>query len=65
MNATKISAYLRILFSIVLLIASGAACIKSFREGDQRTGWLTLVVFIMALLYAWVAIKGKKGFGRI
>lgn len=56
---------LRILFSIVLLLASAIACIKSFQEGDQRTGWITLIVFVMSIFYVWVAIKGKKGFGRV
>ncbi|HPE96409.1 MAG TPA: hypothetical protein PKX04_00480 [Chitinophagales bacterium] len=51
--------------AVLLLLICGAGCILSFREGDEQTGWILLILLVLALIYAWYAFKGKKGFGQV
>ncbi|HAE14126.1 MAG: hypothetical protein H6548_06390 [Chitinophagales bacterium] len=63
--AEKISRWFRIIMAVLLLLICGAGCILSFREGDEQTGWILLILLVLALIYAWYAFKGKKGFGQV
>ena len=51
--------------AVLLLLICRQDAFLSFREGDEQTGWILLILLVLALIYAWYAFKGKKGFGRV
>jgi hypothetical protein len=65
LSTPVISRALRIVFGLFLLAGSIIGCIVSFREGDRQTGYILIVVGLMAAYYLYAGITGKKGFGNI
>ncbi len=65
MKTELISRILRIVFGSFLLTGAIAGCVLSFRDGDNQTGVLLIVVALIAAFYLYTGIRNKKGFGNI